>query len=280
MFQELLDYRAPEFAGSDLIAPILGHVHLRLRRRAVPRGRASHEVRARTPGMMLLIGLAISVAFVASVATEFGAFDLDFWWELAALITIMLLGHWQEMKAIGQASGALAALAELLPDDAERVSDAGIETVLVSGLRSRRCRLGASRRTRPGGRDSDRRICRCRRVDAHGRVASGHEVGGIRCGRGHRGHRFLDPSTCGGRGGEHNACRHPTTGRRSSNIADARPSLSPIVQPHSFSMWRPLRGSSRSSSGPRLVILEPLSSERSRFSLSLARTRWGLRSHW
>jgi Cu2+-exporting ATPase len=85
--------------------------------------------------MMLLIGLAISVAFVASIATEFGTFELDFWWELAALIAIMLLGHWQEMKAIGQASSALAALADLLPDDAERVTDQGVETVAVSDLR-------------------------------------------------------------------------------------------------------------------------------------------------
>ena len=81
-----------------------------------------HEVRDRQPGMMLLISMAISVAFGASMATSLGWFDVDFWWELAALVTIMLLGHWQEMKAIGQAQGALAALAELLPDDAERVA--------------------------------------------------------------------------------------------------------------------------------------------------------------
>ena len=65
------------------------------------------------------------MAFGASAATSLELFDLDFWWELAALITIMLLGHWQEMKAIGQARGALAALAELLPDEAERVSPDG-----------------------------------------------------------------------------------------------------------------------------------------------------------
>jgi len=84
---------------------------------------------------MLLIGLAISVAFGASWATELGAVDLDFWWELAALIAIMLLGHWQEMKAIGQASGALEALAELLPDDAERVVGDDTETVRIDDLR-------------------------------------------------------------------------------------------------------------------------------------------------
>jgi len=65
--------------------------------------------------MMLLIALAITVAFVASLATEFGTLDLDFWWELAALIAIMLLGHWQEMKSIGQASNALAAWPNCFP---------------------------------------------------------------------------------------------------------------------------------------------------------------------
>ncbi len=79
------------------------------------------EVRERQPGMMLLISMAITVAYAASMATSLDWFDLEFWWELALLVTIMLLGHWQEMKAIGQASGALAALAELLPDDAELI---------------------------------------------------------------------------------------------------------------------------------------------------------------
>src|SRR5882757_9917418 len=92
------------------------------------------EARDRAPGMMLLISMAIPFAYVASLATSVGAFYLDFWWELAALVTIMLLGHWQEMKAIGQAQGALAALAALLPDDAERVTDNGVETVSVADL--------------------------------------------------------------------------------------------------------------------------------------------------
>ena len=134
MFQELLGYSAPSFPGSTLIPPVLGTVIFLYGGWPFLTG-ALQEARARRPGMMLLIGLAISVAFAASVATEFGAFDLDFWWELAALITIMLLGHWQEMKAIGQASNALAALAELLPDDAERVTEQGIETVPISALR-------------------------------------------------------------------------------------------------------------------------------------------------
>ena len=90
------------------------------------------EARDRVPGMMLLISMAITVAYVASLATSVGLFDLDFWWELAALVTIMLLGHWQEMKAIGQAQGALAALDALLPDDADSVTANAIETVTVS----------------------------------------------------------------------------------------------------------------------------------------------------
>ena len=133
MFQELLGYTAPAFAGSTWIPPVLGTVIFVYGGWPFITG-AIDETRSRQPGMMLLIGLAITVAFTASVATEFGAFDLDFWWELAALIAIMLLGHWQEMKAIGQASNALAALAELLPDEAERVTDQGVETVAISDL--------------------------------------------------------------------------------------------------------------------------------------------------
>lgn len=134
MFQELLGYAAPSFAGSTQISPALGTVIFIYGGWPFITG-AIQEARNRRPGMMLLIGLAISVAFVASLATEFGAVDLDFWWELAALIAIMLLGHWQEMKAIGQASNALAALAELLPDDAERVTEDGVEQVSISDLR-------------------------------------------------------------------------------------------------------------------------------------------------
>ncbi|MFG3638960.1 heavy metal translocating P-type ATPase [Micromonospora sp. NPDC047762] len=119
---------------------------------------AVREVRDRVPGMMLLVAMAITVAYAASLATSVGVFDLDFWWELAALVTIMLLGHWQEMKAIGQARGALAALAALLPDEAERVAaDGRVEAVPVTGLR-----IGDVVLVRPGGR-----------VPADGRVVEG-----------------------------------------------------------------------------------------------------------
>ena len=146
MFQTLLGYEAPSFTGSEWIPPVLGTVIFFYGGWPFLTGGVS-EARQRQPGMMLLIALAITVAFAASVATELGAFDLDFWWELAALIAIMLLGHWQEMKAVGQASSALDALAALLPDEAERVTDSGTETVAVSELNTQDVVL-----VRPGAR--------------------------------------------------------------------------------------------------------------------------------
>ena len=92
------------------------------------------EVRNRQPGMMLLIALAITVAYGSSLASSLGWGELDFWWEVAALIVVMLLGHWQEMKAIGQARSALAALAELLPDTAEVVDGDQVEEVPIASL--------------------------------------------------------------------------------------------------------------------------------------------------
>jgi Cu2+-exporting ATPase len=123
-----------EFPGMGLVGPVLGSVVFFYGGWPFLVG-GVREVRDRAPGMMLLISMAITVAYVASLATALDWFDLDFWWELAALVTIMLLGHWQEMKAIGQAQGALAALAALLPDDAERVTDDGVEKVPVTDLR-------------------------------------------------------------------------------------------------------------------------------------------------
>src|SRR5260370_4763152 len=84
--------------------------------------------------MMTLISLAITVAFGTSLAATFGLFEIEVWWELASLITIMVLGHWLEMRAISQARGALNALAALLPDTAERVSGAETQTVPLSEL--------------------------------------------------------------------------------------------------------------------------------------------------
>jgi Cu2+-exporting ATPase len=147
MFSDLLGYGLPN--GTAWISPVFGIVIFFYGGWPFLTG-LYDEVRARQPGMMTLIGFAITVAFVASLATSLGIgdLDLDFWWELALLIVIMLLGHWQEMKAVGQAQGALAALAELLPDEADRVNaDGGIETVPLSQLR-----VGDVALVRPGGR--------------------------------------------------------------------------------------------------------------------------------
>jgi Cu2+-exporting ATPase len=110
--------------GMDWIGPVLGSFVFLWGGWPFLEG-ARREVVGRQPGMMLLIGMAITVAYAASAATSLDWFDLDFWWELSLLVTIMLLGHWQEMKALGQAQDALAALAALLPDEADRVGPDG-----------------------------------------------------------------------------------------------------------------------------------------------------------
>jgi len=122
-----------EFAGMSWVAPVLGSIVFWWGGWPFLVG-GVRELRDRQPGMMLLISMAITVAYSASLATSVDWFDLEFWWELALLVDIMLLGHWQEMKAIGQARGALAALAELLPDEAERVTGDGVETVSLDEL--------------------------------------------------------------------------------------------------------------------------------------------------
>jgi Cu2+-exporting ATPase len=123
-----------DFPGMGLVGPVLGSAIYFWGGWPFLTG-AVREIRDRQPGMMLLIGMAITVAYGASLATSLHWFGLDFWWELAALISVMLLGHWQEMKALGQAQDALAALAALLPDEAERVGDDGsIERVGLDAL--------------------------------------------------------------------------------------------------------------------------------------------------
>jgi len=125
-----------DFAGIEWVGPVLGSVIFFWGGAPFLKG-AWRESQARRPGMMLLIAMAIMVAYVASMATSLDWFELDFWWELSLLVTIMLLGHWQEMKALGQAQDALAALAALLPDEAERVSESGdVETVALDDLQA------------------------------------------------------------------------------------------------------------------------------------------------
>lgn len=132
----ILGYRAVRFAGSDWIAPVLATVVFMYGGLVFLQG-AWRELKARLPGMMTLISLAIVVAFVFSWVVQLGLVEAEpIWWELATLVTIMLLGHWIEMRSITQAQGALHELAKLLPDTATRVTDAGEELVPVSELRT------------------------------------------------------------------------------------------------------------------------------------------------
>jgi P-type Cu2+ transporter len=133
--QMLLGYSAPAFPGSDWIGPVLGTVIFFYGGWVFIQG-ALRELRIRLPGMMTLISLAISVAFVFSWVVQLGLIAADaLWWELATLVTIMLLGHWIEMRSISQAQGALQALAKLLPDMARRITDAGEEEIPTAELR-------------------------------------------------------------------------------------------------------------------------------------------------
>ena len=132
--QVWLGYEIPTFPGDKYVPAILGTIIFLYGGLVFIRG-AQGELADRKPGMMTLISLAITVAFVTSWAGTLGFFAVEIWWELATLITIMLLGHWLEMRSIAQARGALAALAELLPDTAERVTGAGTEEVPTSALR-------------------------------------------------------------------------------------------------------------------------------------------------
>jgi P-type Cu2+ transporter len=135
MIQMWLGFTMPAFPGSQLIVPVLSVIifaygGLPFLQMAVP------ELRNRQPGMMTLISLAITVAFVYSLAAQFLLQGDTFFWELVTLIDIMLLGHWLEMRSVRQASGALDALAKLMPDTAERERpDGSTEEVPVSQLR-------------------------------------------------------------------------------------------------------------------------------------------------
>src|SRR5690625_3742857 len=124
LFQSWFDYTAPAFLGSSYIPLIFGLAVFIYGGRVFLVG-AVHELRDRLPGMMTLISLAILVALIYSLMVTFGFPGMALWWEVATLITIMLLGHWMEMRSIEQASGALDELARLLPGTATRVIDGG-----------------------------------------------------------------------------------------------------------------------------------------------------------
>lgn len=152
MIQSWFGFSMPQFPGSDLIAPVLGSFIFFYG--GLPfLGMARHELMSRQPGMMTLISIAITTAYGYSMAIRvFPQLDamgesMDLFWELATLITIMLLGHWIELRSVSQAQGALKELAKLLPDTAERITESGdTEKVAVSDLKT-----GDRVLVRPGG---------------------------------------------------------------------------------------------------------------------------------
>ncbi len=130
MFARLVGYQLPSQEWVWWISPILGTIVYFSGGWPFLIGAVS-EIRARAPGMMLLIGLAITVAFIASwgATLHLLGHEMNFWWELALLVVIMLLGHWIEMRSLAQTTSALGSLAALLPDEAEKVDGADVITV-------------------------------------------------------------------------------------------------------------------------------------------------------
>ncbi|MBE0688455.1 MAG: heavy metal translocating P-type ATPase, partial [Anaerolineaceae bacterium] len=135
LIQRFMNFTAPDFPGSIWIPfvfslIIFGYGGIPFLKMAIP------EIRNRKPGMMTLISLAISVAFVYSLFAQLTNLGEGFFWELVTLIDIMLLGHWLEMRSVKQASGALNELAKLIPDTADRIlEDGSTETVSATDLR-------------------------------------------------------------------------------------------------------------------------------------------------
>ena len=158
MFASLVGYTLPDNPAVAWVSPLLGTVMFFWGGIPFLQGGLA-EIRSRQPGMMLLIALAITVAFLSSWGATLGllSHELDFWWELALLIVIMLLGHWIEMGSLAQSASALDSLASLLPDTAERVTEGGTETVSPAELA-----VGDTIVIRPGGR-----------VPADGRIVEG-----------------------------------------------------------------------------------------------------------
>ncbi|WP_372697522.1 heavy metal translocating P-type ATPase [Arthrobacter sp. JSM 101049] len=158
MFASIIGYQLSQAPWILWISPILGTIMYVWGGKPFLTG-AAGELKDRKPGMMLLIALAITVAFLASWGAHLGLLDhgLDFWWELALLIVIMLLGHWIEMRSLAQTSSALDSLAALLPDEAEKLVDGQAVPIAPADLV-----VGDVVIVRPGGR-----------VPADGRVVEG-----------------------------------------------------------------------------------------------------------
>ena len=172
MIQEWFGYEAPGGpSASRWISALFGSLVFGYGGWVFIKG-AKGEIADRRPGMMTLIALAITVAFAFSLAVTLGFPGMDLWWELATLVTIMVLGHWVEMRSISQAQGALNELAKLLPDTATRLvgdRDGGGPRLRFEG---RRPDTPAPRRERSGGRNRARRHERRQRIDDHGRIAT------------------------------------------------------------------------------------------------------------
>jgi Cu2+-exporting ATPase len=154
--QDILNYTPPRLPGSEYYPSVLGTFIFIYGGSFFLKG-ALGELRARRPGMMTLVSLAITVAFVYSAAVTFTRHGEALFWELSTLIAVMLLGHWIEMSAVGKASGALRELARLMPDEAERITDGNTEIIPVGELH-----LGDLVLIRPGAK-----------IPADGEVVSG-----------------------------------------------------------------------------------------------------------
>ena len=134
MIQHWFNFTPPSFPGSEYVPFVLSTVIFFYGGLVFIKA-ALGELKAKLPGMMTLISLAIITAYAYSVATQFFIAGEGFFWELATLVTIMLLGHWVEMASIAKAENALDAIAKLLPDTAEKLVDGTPQKVLISELR-------------------------------------------------------------------------------------------------------------------------------------------------
>ncbi|QQG45774.1 MAG: heavy metal translocating P-type ATPase [Candidatus Sungiibacteriota bacterium] len=132
--QKIFGWSPPNFPGSAYLPLVLGSVVFFYGGWAFLIG-AYRELKAWLPGMMTLIGIAVSAAYFYSVFSVITGRGHDLFWELTTLITVMLLGHWLEMRAVSGAQGALRELSKLLPDTAEIIRDGKTETIPLSGLR-------------------------------------------------------------------------------------------------------------------------------------------------
>ena len=146
MIQQWLNFTPPSFPGSQYVPFVFSTIIFFYGGLVFIKG-AWGELKAKLPGMMTLISLAIITAYVYSVATQFWLSGEGFFWELATLVTIMLLGHWLEMASVAKAEGALDAISKLLPDKAEKLINGKPKQVLVSELK-----VGDLVLIRPGSR--------------------------------------------------------------------------------------------------------------------------------